>query len=45
LAWLPEAYLPSAIWPSATTRHVIAARWDMPNQLDNVVFRTGTGAP
>ena len=39
------AYMPSVIWPSVSSRYVMAGRWYGPNQLDNVVFRAGTGTP
>ena len=40
-----DYYFPSVIWPAATTRYVMAARWVGMMLLDNVAFRVGTGAP
>ncbi len=40
-----DAYLPSVVWASATTRYVMAGHWYAPNMLDNIVVRAGTGTP
>lgn len=40
-----DYYYPSVLWPSASSRYVMASRWYAPNQLENVAIRAGTGAP
>jgi hypothetical protein len=39
------AYTPSVLWPTATTRYLMAGRWYGPNEVDNVPFKTGLGSP
>jgi hypothetical protein len=40
-----QAYLPSVVWASASTRYVMAAHWNASMLLDNIVVRAGAGTP